>query len=473
MVVLIPGIGGSRLERNGKLVYDLSLGSVSQLLSGGNHEQLKYQGSCDEVPDDGIVATDLINKQMIPGLFGIDDFDGIRNVLRASVNKPEQQFVKFPYDWRVSNRITAERLDAFIRPKLDAWRQQSGAADAKLWLVCHSMGGLVARYFLEHLDGKSITRHLITIGTPHRGAPKALGALVNGHSFFLSDFGDVLRTFPAMYELLPLGRIVRTGGGDIPPLARLADFFGLSDVLPQPPGPALAVPAGLTPLTGLDPEWLRRSLEFHADIRRPVITRMQEGRIAPYTQRHLINRRQPTLQSALWVNGHLSMLNEPPTPVAAGVNPQLQRGDGTVPAFAAVPIEDTDISQAIIVDESHVKLPSAKGVTDIIQNFLDPINAGLELMGADSNGSFGVNLPSVARANTEFQIEVDVIKAAQVRAAVKALNGQVIAQAVQRVADGQSRGFAFKLAAGTYEIVVNSAADPSRPSSSHYLVVVD
>jgi hypothetical protein len=93
MVVLIPGIGGSRLERNGKLVYDLSLGSVSKLLTGGNHEQLKYQGSYDEVPDDGIVATDLINKQMIPGLFGIDDFDGISNVLRASVKKPEQQFV--------------------------------------------------------------------------------------------------------------------------------------------------------------------------------------------------------------------------------------------------------------------------------------------------------------------------------------------------------------------------------------------
>jgi pimeloyl-ACP methyl ester carboxylesterase len=41
----------------------------------------------------------------------------------------------------------------------------------KLILVGHSMGGLVARYFLECLEGWRDTRRLVTFGTPYRGCP--------------------------------------------------------------------------------------------------------------------------------------------------------------------------------------------------------------------------------------------------------------------------------------------------------------
>ena len=47
--------------------------------------------------------------------------------------------------------------------------QRQRNPDAKLILIGHSMGGLVARYFLECLDGWRDTRMLITFGTPHRG----------------------------------------------------------------------------------------------------------------------------------------------------------------------------------------------------------------------------------------------------------------------------------------------------------------
>src|SRR5262249_1730718 len=42
------------------------------------------------------------------------------------------------------------------------------------------MGGLVARWYLEHRGGAAITRKLSTLGTPYRGAAKALEQLVNG-----------------------------------------------------------------------------------------------------------------------------------------------------------------------------------------------------------------------------------------------------------------------------------------------------
>ena len=40
-------------------------------------------------------------------------------------------------------------------------------------LVCHSMGGLIARYFVQVLGGARRVDHLVTIGTPHQGTHSA------------------------------------------------------------------------------------------------------------------------------------------------------------------------------------------------------------------------------------------------------------------------------------------------------------
>lgn len=57
----------------------------------------------------------------------------------------------------------AERIDAQVAQL----RERTGAA--KVDLVCHSMGGLSARYYARHLDGAPAIRRLVTIATPHRG----------------------------------------------------------------------------------------------------------------------------------------------------------------------------------------------------------------------------------------------------------------------------------------------------------------
>lgn len=41
----------------------------------------------------------------------------------------------------------------------------------KIDIVAHSMGGIVARYFVQLLGGDEVVRHLITLGTPHQGTP--------------------------------------------------------------------------------------------------------------------------------------------------------------------------------------------------------------------------------------------------------------------------------------------------------------
>lgn len=40
-------------------------------------------------------------------------------------------------------------------------------------LVCHSVGGLVARHFLQGRKGRAKVRHLVMLGTPHRGTQLA------------------------------------------------------------------------------------------------------------------------------------------------------------------------------------------------------------------------------------------------------------------------------------------------------------
>jgi pimeloyl-ACP methyl ester carboxylesterase len=62
-------------------------------------------------------------------------------------------FIEFPYDWRLDNRVTAKRLQEFVEDRLPRWRKRSHNKNAKVILVAHSMGGLVARYYLEVLEG--------------------------------------------------------------------------------------------------------------------------------------------------------------------------------------------------------------------------------------------------------------------------------------------------------------------------------
>ncbi len=84
-----------------------------------------------------------------------------------------------PYDWRKSN---ADTVKNFLVPALNSARNQfistyglSTDANVDIDVISHSMGGLVARYYLEKYDqvnGVKI-RNLFLLGTPNYGSPKA------------------------------------------------------------------------------------------------------------------------------------------------------------------------------------------------------------------------------------------------------------------------------------------------------------
>lgn len=469
LIVLIPGIGGSRLERDGKVLYDLSVRALPRSLWSWMNRGIAFTGGSGK-PDDGVVATGLFNNQLIPGYFGVDDYDGLFATLQSVVHQPDRQVLAFPYDWRASNRWAAEALNDSVRPRLHDWRRDGGGPDAKLWLVCHSMGGLVARYFLEHLDGAQITRHLVSIGTPHRGAPKALNALVNGMGLGPLDLSPVIRSFASTYELLPQYPVVRVGHGDDAPLARVADFFGLSGLLPstRAAGPP---PQGLTALPHIVAARLHDALEFHAAIRRPVLQRMQAGVPAPYTISCFFNRRQTTPQSARWGDGVLAMSDALPVPAAGGG--VFHRGDGTVPGPCAVPIEWADTARAVAIDEKHVALPSAQAVTDILHNLASPQDARAYMSPATQAGTIGLSVPPLVLAGEPFELVVDVVKPAQLTVTIVHAEGlQPPLERQVHVAERASAALDFTLREpGSYRVTAR-AVDRTRPPIGDWIVAV-
>ncbi|MFC5268106.1 esterase/lipase family protein [Kribbella qitaiheensis] len=321
VVVVLPGITGSRLQKDGADVWSISAGGVARALVtfGRSIKQLAMEDDDPEAEylDDGVRdAGMLADIHLLPGLWRIDGYSKICDTLLRQFELVEgANFFRFAYDWRRDNRAHAKRLDRQSRQWLRNWRESSGNAEAKLVLIAHSMGGLVARYFLECREGWRETRSLITFGTPYSGSLNAVDTLVNGWRrsigpLELLDLGETLRTFPAVYQLLPIHQCIDLGDGA---LHRLADIK-----------PALP---------GMNGELVTNALRFHREIEDAVTSHRQddyEG-TGGYDIRPIIGEFQATNQSAV-IEGQTARL----LPDRAGVD---EGGDGTVPRLSSVPKE--------------------------------------------------------------------------------------------------------------------------------------
>lgn len=479
LIVVIPGILGSRLERSdGKLLYDLTLPSLPTILRTITGEGLAHLNQ-DRAPDDDVVATDLFSAQWLPGFFGIDDYGALVAMLRQSVKYPHKQVITFPYDWRASNRWAAKKLKDMAFPTLKDWRSFSGKADAKLWLVCHSMGGLVARCFCEHFGGAEVTRELITIGTPHRGSAKALEYLVNGMNLLgFIGVSRFVRSLPSVYELLPQYPVLRESNGQGGAAFKLTDVYGLSDRLMVPQRSLAATPVGPVPGSfekslNLDRSMLERAVEFHADIRDPVVKRMNEGSPTPYKLRCFINRRQPTILSALLHSNGLEASKADPLAAPNSSLDLKNRGDGTVAAFSAIPIDFDDTSEAVVVPAKHVSMPSSAEVLEILYNWMHPLDVR-PYMGGEINDALGLEVPSVIQKGEPLAIEVDALTAANVIVTLESVNGKSPSYSVNTQIQHNGKSQTIELgtpAQGTWRVTV-SRENRRRPAVSDYVVVL-
>lgn len=325
MIILLPGIMGSVLQKDGKDLWALSGQALWQFLRtlGKRIGELGVQGDDwrQDSLDDGVQAVRLIEDlHSIPPLVehagysvitqGITEFFGLE---QGSVDLPVESasFFTFPYDWRRDNRVAARKLQQFIETQLPRWREWSGARNAQVILIGHSMGGLVSRYYLEVLGGWRDCCAAITVGSPHRGAIGALDTLSNGFKKFSINFAsltNLVHSFPSTYQLLPTYPAVEVEGKYVRPAE--------TDALPNVS--QAQAKAGRE--------------EFLEAIRLAAI---ENAGNPDYAQKTIpwVGTRQDTLQSAAVKNGKLEVSFDPP----AVLDPTLVDGDGTVPRISAVP----------------------------------------------------------------------------------------------------------------------------------------
>jgi pimeloyl-ACP methyl ester carboxylesterase len=340
LIVVLPGIMGSTLAKQGKLVWSPSAGSIVRAIAsfGSSINELQLpDGIGDEHPDDGVVPVGLMpDLHALPGIWTVQlGYDLLLQSLRqrfhlveAPLDDPDRfaNFLPVAYDWRLSNRFNGRRLKTIVEPALERWRAQGSAfRDAKVVFICHSMGGLVARWYLDKEGGAEICRKVITLGTPYRGALKALRVLVNGVPFSLG-LTHFARSLPSLYQLLPEYACIESSDG----LRRTTE---------------VAVPE-------ISRSHVADAMRFHDEL--DAVTER------PYDLHPVVGFRQPTATTARIVGAHVHVVKT--------IDGEDEGGDATVPRLSATPKSMRPDDVAIrSVAERHGSLQNHQSILDEIE----------------------------------------------------------------------------------------------------------
>lgn len=229
-VVVIPGIAGSVMEKNGSQYWPaFTPGTIAALnLRSGTP---------------GIEAVDLVRRVVIipPDLVTIPIYGPLIEFMTNELGYTEYAFrgvpdpftsdylvtneferrpdlFLFPYDWRRSNAAHSPTLNAYIG------RIRELHNGRKVNVIAHSMGGLVLRrYVLDYTANAEVSvRNVATVGSPLWGAPIGIYRLLTGVFFdnLLDHINapamrDVLFSIPGMHELLPTTLYFDQGGSPV------------------------------------------------------------------------------------------------------------------------------------------------------------------------------------------------------------------------------------------------------------------
>ncbi|MEO1595566.1 MAG: hypothetical protein AAFS02_10025 [Pseudomonadota bacterium] len=249
-VLVIPGLLGSTLRdtRNNEFVWG---GFDGVSVDPDRPEGLRAlalpaaPASDGRVSDDdGVEPTWVLARARVKVLglpFNLNVYAGILQALGAGGYRDESlgtagaidygpdhfTCFQYPYDWRRDIVESAQLLHRYIAGKRAfvqaEYETRFGIedADVRFDIVAHSMGGLVARYFLMYGDadlpadgglpeltwaGARFVDRVILVGTPNAGSALSFRNLVNGWSLgFLQPTysAGLLGTYPSVYQLMP------------------------------------------------------------------------------------------------------------------------------------------------------------------------------------------------------------------------------------------------------------------------------
>lgn len=206
--MVIPGTGG--------VLYQLEGGTRAASILELITQATAAKALCCEYGPDATLLEPLNNALVASGYMTLayEPFAHAR---------PGWEF--FDYDWRLDIRYSGQRLAEHLR-----------ASRGERWhLVSHSQGGLVVLAAARLLGADELARlvqSVCFVGVPFFGAVNSLLALLEGTFFNGSIPKEVVRTWPAVYQMLPRWGIVQ-GNPQRPDLLLDATWMN-AGLLPAP-----------------------------------------------------------------------------------------------------------------------------------------------------------------------------------------------------------------------------------------------
>ncbi|MDH3681205.1 MAG: hypothetical protein OEV40_14800 [Acidimicrobiia bacterium] len=441
LLVVVPGILGSVLADDEGPVWDFSARSLRRTLRNLSQQQLTLDDDGERAPRDGIEARALIGEvHVVPGFWTVDVYSTLLNRLAQRFGRRlGQGLVAFAYDWRLSNRYNATLLADVVDKELKAWRK-AGQPEAMVQLICHSMGGLVARWFVDKLGGDAVTRRLVTIGTPHRGAFDAALALVNGYRFgpLPIELDATLASLTSVYQLLPTYPCLGEEGAE----QRIEDI-GLPDV---------------------DPDRVLAGLEFHRELRAPIDELIARGRDPLYSLCAIAGKSQSTAVAAI-VDGDRLVPR-------STIGHRSHGGDGRVPSFAALPAEWGNDALARWVPGKHAALQNGDATLAQLLPSLEP-SMDLPALRTETE-ALALDLPAVVTSDQPVEVVVrhhDLQRDLHVEVVDLERNVRRGSLGIPRHGDGYR--VELDLPGGTYQITVSDQADEPLDHVSDVVLVWD
>ena len=385
LVVVIPGIGGSELaDASGTIVYRAGLGPLARV--GLDPSVLDPNNELRPV---GLIGPcSLICWQLITGYDGL--LNGITKGLGLSPERVvtagedlvdrDATVVAFPYDFRRSVEQIANDLDRVVRER---------ARGRRVVLVAHSMGGLVAAWWWAFMSVGIDVDQIITLGTPFRGAAKALNVLVNGMRigpYVPQAVTDTVRTWDSVFDLLPHYQVVD------------------GNTRCQYP---YELPSGITSaITGFSGK-ARAAYEKNRCLHDALLNRVVESGHNPFTVYY--SQGHATLGHAS-IDAHSNQL------VVAKGNPRAipaswDSGDGTVPMFSTIPdIVERDVSRWRRLAGKHQDLVEEKSVFEHLSEYSRTrLPAAARGGGYEASAYLQLDLDDVVLSGVETEFRLCVV----------------------------------------------------------------
>jgi pimeloyl-ACP methyl ester carboxylesterase len=215
-VILIHGFLGSKLQNS--RTQETVWGGVMNAIRRGRTDDLSLPIDSTDLSQD---RDDLVPYALVESVVGLKFYSTLLLALRdvggyregdIENPRPGDTLFIYNYDWRRDNVESAVGLGRAI----ERIKDRLHAPGMRFDIVAHSMGGLVAQYYLGYgtedvvvhggpyvvsWAGAPNIGRMILLGTPLRGTMSAFRILNTGFSRAMSP-GTVF-TMPALYQLLP------------------------------------------------------------------------------------------------------------------------------------------------------------------------------------------------------------------------------------------------------------------------------